>query len=59
MVDANVGPLVGLGLGGRLAGLLGGAAFRLLPLTDLEIVRHRFARGAVKYVFLVRAGAGR
>jgi len=37
VVDPDLGPLVALGLGGRLAGLLGGTAFRLLPLTDLEI----------------------
>lgn len=37
VVDPDLGPLVALGLGGRLAGLLAGASFRLLPLTDLEI----------------------
>jgi acetate---CoA ligase (ADP-forming) len=37
VVDPDLGPLVALGLGGRQAGLLRDTAFRLLPLTDLDI----------------------
>ncbi len=34
--DPDLGPVVAVGLGGRQAGLAGGAAFRLLPGTDVE-----------------------
>jgi len=37
VADPDLGPLVALGLGGRQAGLLRDTAFRLLPLSDLEI----------------------
>jgi acyl-CoA synthetase (NDP forming) len=37
VVDPDLGPLIALGTGGRQAGLLGDTAFRLLPLTDLDI----------------------
>jgi acetate---CoA ligase (ADP-forming) len=41
--DPLFGPLVALGPGGTLAELIGGAAFRLAPLTDVdadELIRH-------------------
>jgi hypothetical protein len=34
--DPDLGPVMAVGLGGRQAGLAGGAAFRLLPKTDVE-----------------------
>jgi acyl-CoA synthetase (NDP forming)/RimJ/RimL family protein N-acetyltransferase len=34
--DPDLGPVMAVGLGGRHAGLAGGAAFRLLPKTDVE-----------------------
>ena len=37
VADPDLGPLIALGLGGRQAGLLRDASFRLLPLTDVEI----------------------
>lgn len=37
VVDPDLGPLVALGLGGRQAGMRRDTAFRLLPLTDVEI----------------------
>jgi acetate---CoA ligase (ADP-forming) len=34
--DPDFGPVIGLGLGGRQAGLAGTTAFRVLPTTDVE-----------------------
>lgn len=34
--DPELGPVMAVGLGGRQAGLGGTAAFRLLPMTDVE-----------------------
>jgi len=36
VADPDLGPVLGVGLGGRQAGLSRGAAFRLLPATDAE-----------------------
>ena len=37
VADATLGPVVGVGMGGRQAGLAAGAAFRLVPLTDADV----------------------
>jgi hypothetical protein len=34
--DPDLGPVMAVGVGGRQAGLAGGAAFRVLPGTDVE-----------------------
>jgi acetate---CoA ligase (ADP-forming) len=36
VTDPDFGPVIGLGLGGRQAGLAGTTAFRVLPTTDVE-----------------------
>jgi hypothetical protein len=36
LADPDLGPVMAVGLGGRQAGLAGGAGFRLLPRTDVE-----------------------
>jgi acyl-CoA synthetase (NDP forming)/RimJ/RimL family protein N-acetyltransferase len=35
--DPDLGPVAGVGMGGRQAGLAGDVAFRLVPLTDVEV----------------------
>jgi acyl-CoA synthetase (NDP forming)/RimJ/RimL family protein N-acetyltransferase len=37
VADPDLGPVVGVGMGGRQAGLAGDVAFALVPLTDLEV----------------------
>ena len=37
VADPDLGPVVGVGMGGRQAGLAGDVAFALVPLTDVEV----------------------
>ena len=37
VADPDLGPVVGVGMGGRQAGLAGDVAFGLVPLTDVEV----------------------
>jgi acyl-CoA synthetase (NDP forming) len=37
VADPDLGPAVGVGMGGRQAGLAGDVAFALAPLTDVEV----------------------
>jgi acyl-CoA synthetase (NDP forming) len=37
LADPDLGPVVGVGMGGRQAGLAGDVAFALAPLTDVEV----------------------
>ncbi|MEA2267760.1 MAG: hypothetical protein QOC64_370, partial [Solirubrobacteraceae bacterium] len=37
VVDRDLGPVMGVGMGGRQAGLAGDVAFALVPLTDVEV----------------------
>jgi len=37
VADPDLGPVVGVGMGGRQAGLAGDVAFALVPVTDVEV----------------------
>ncbi|HJW79424.1 MAG TPA: acetate--CoA ligase family protein [Beijerinckiaceae bacterium] len=37
VADPDLGPVVGVGMGGRQAGLAGDVAFALVPLTDVDV----------------------
>jgi acyl-CoA synthetase (NDP forming)/RimJ/RimL family protein N-acetyltransferase len=37
VADPDLGPVIGIGMGGRQAGLAGDVAFGLVPLTDVEV----------------------